>query len=640
MARHSSLHRRIPVGAEVQKDGTVHFRVWAPSAKTVEVVIEGSDESVRPSSAARTSRGLKHEAGGYFSGIVAGARVGTLYRYRLDEESQLLPDPASRFQPDGPHGPSEVIDPSSFSWSDKKWKGVSPKGQVLYEMHIGTFTQEGTWEAAATQLHELAEVGMTLLEVMPVADFPGRFGWGYDGVDMFAPTHLYGRPDDFRKFVDQAHAEGIGVILDVVFNHLGPDGNYLKKFTPEYFTSRHKTEWGDAINFDGKESGPVREFFLANACYWMSEYHLDGLRIDATQAFFDESDDHILRAIVREVHKSAKRKSVVIVGESEPQRAELMRPMDRQGFGMDMLWNDDFHHAAIVAVTGRTEAYFTDYHGTPQELISCAKWGYLFQGQRYSWQRKPRGSIAWDIPRYQFVDYLQNHDQVPNAGIGRRLHVLCGPAQYRAITTLFLLGPGTPLLFQGEEFGASTPFHYFADHRGELARFVVEGRKKFLSQFRSSATPEVQALIPDPGDPHTFEISKLNFADREHSKEIYQLHRDLLHLRHSDSVLQSIDECRIDGAVLAPETLVLRYFSDRKDDRLLILNLGRDFRLDPMPEPLLAPFDGMTWTVLWSSEDPRYGGYGVPSAIVQERWIIPGYAALLLAPASKGGAHG
>jgi maltooligosyltrehalose trehalohydrolase len=640
MAQRTPPRRNIPIGAEVQRDGSVHFRVWAPHAKIIEVVIEGNEESVRPSRAAHTSRGLKREPGGYHSGIVAGARVGTLYRYRVDRKNSLLPDPASRFQPDGPHGPSEVVDPSTFRWSDRRWKGVAATGQVLYELHVGTFTQEGTWIAAAEHLHELATIGITVVEIMPVADFPGRFGWGYDGVCMFAPTRLYGVPDDFRAFVDRAHAEKIAVILDVVFNHLGPDGNYLREFAPEYFSQRYKTEWGEAINFDGKSSGPVREFYLSCARYWIQEFHLDGLRIDATQAFFDASDDHILRCIVRDARKAARGRSVIIVGESEPQRAELMRPIENGGFGMDMLWNDDFHHSAIVAITGRTEAYFTDYRGTPQELLSSVKWGYLFQGQFYKWQDKGRGSNAWGVPRYRFVNYLQNHDQLPNAGIGRRLHTLVGPSRLRAMTALFLLGPGTPLIFQGEEFGASTPFHYFADHQGELAKFVFQGRKKFLSQFRSAATPEIQARIPDPRDPHTFESSKLKSGDRLNSSEVFHLYRDLLRLRHHDDVLKGASEGVLDGAVLGDETLVIRFFSEKKDDRLLIVNLGRALHLDLVSEPLLAPFDAKTWTLFWSSEDPCYGGQGTPSLIVDEGWEIPGHAAILLKPGEKGERHG
>jgi maltooligosyltrehalose trehalohydrolase len=511
-------------------------------------------------------------------------------------------------------------------------------------MHVGTFTREGTWAAAATQLRELAETGITLIEMMPVGDFPGRFGWGYDGVCLYAPTRLYGRPDDFRNFVDRAHGEGIGVILDVVFNHLGPDGNYLKEYTPDYFTDRYSTEWGEAVNFDGDDAKPVREFFLACACYWVTEFHLDGLRIDATQAFFDGSDDHILRALVRETRRSAGKRSIVIVGESEPQRAELMRPLKDDGFGMDMLWNDDFHHTATVAVTGRMEAYFTDYLGTPQELISNAKYGYLFQGQRYKWQNKPRGANAWDIPRHRFVNYLQNHDQLPNVEIGRRLHALVGPARYRAITALFLLGPGTPLLFQGEEFGALSPFHYFADHHAELGAMVREGRKKFLKQFRSAATLETQARIPDPGDPRTFESSKLDFEDRKRSGWIYRLHQDLLRLRHRDPVLKNGSERKLDGAVLAGEAMVLRFFGDAMDDRLLVVNLGRELHLDPVPEPLLAPFEGKSWSPLWSSEDVRYGGHGTPPVVVKAGWRIPGHGALLLIPsdeppADEGGRH-
>src|SRR5215467_6267124 len=455
----SVLQRRLPVGAE-PAGGGVHFRVWAPRRKQIEVVLDQS--SAVP---------LDREPNGYFSGIADSARAGMHYRFRLDG-ALLVPDPASRFQPEGPHGPSEIINPSSFHWKDDGWHGVRIEGQVIYEMHIGTFTQEGTWKAAREVLPELAETGITLLELMPVAEFPGRFGWGYDGVDLFAPTHLYGTPDDFRGFVDRAHSAGLGVILDVVYNHFGPDGNYLKEFSDDYFTTRHENEWGEAVNFDGPASEFVREFFIANACYWIEEFHLDGLRLDATQQMFDSSPEHILASITQEARRAAGKRSIVFVGENEPQRAQLARSPGAGGYGLDAIWNDDFHHTTRVALTGRTEAYYSDYRGSPQELMSAVKWGFLYQGQYYTWHHKCRGSSALDLPPTAFVNYIHNHDQIANSIDGARLHQVSAFGQYKAITALLLLGPGTPMLFQGQEYGASTPFLYFADHYPELAARV------------------------------------------------------------------------------------------------------------------------------------------------------------------------
>ena len=403
--------RRWPVGAEVLGAG-VHFRVWAPAAQDVAVVLEeGNDQ-----------RGLvcalTPEGKGWFSGRLEGVGAGTRYRYRLGQDR--YPDPASRFQPEGPHGPSEVIDPSTFRWTDAGWKGIHRKGQVLYEMHIGTFTPEGTWEAAARELPELADLGVTAIEVMPVAEFPGTFGWGYDGVDLFAPTRLYGRPDDFRRFVDRAHAAGIGVILDVVYNHIGPDGNYLKSFAPHYFTSRYENEWGEAINFDGNDAGPVREFFLTNAGYWIDEFHLDGLRLDATQQIFDASTPHILTEIARRVRQAARGRSTFLVAENEPQHVRLVKSEDEGGYGLDALWNDDFHHSAMVALTGHNEAYYSDYRGTAQELLAAVKWGFIYQGQRSQWQKNRRGTPSLNLPPEAFVTFLQNHDQVANSAHGLR----------------------------------------------------------------------------------------------------------------------------------------------------------------------------------------------------------------------------
>jgi maltooligosyltrehalose trehalohydrolase len=608
----------------------VHFRVWAPRRTRVRVVLERSGD--------RCDVPLEPEGNGYFSGATDEAGAGTLYRFRLDDDEALYPDPASRFQPRGPSGPSRIVDPSAFIWTDAAWRGAALRGQVLYELHVGTFTREGTWAAAACELPELADLGVTCIEMMPVAEFPGAFGWGYDGVDLFAPTHLYGEPDDLRRFVDVAHRHGVAVILDVVYNHLGPDGNHLDQFATEYFTDRHATDWGAAINFDGERSGPVREFFLANARAWIEEYHFDGLRLDATQSMFDESPEHIVAAIAREVRAAARGRATLVVAENEPQDARIVRPLECGGYGLDAIWNDDFHHSAVVALTGKAEAYYTDYRGSPQEMISAAKRGFLYQGQRYKWQRKRRGTPAFDVPPARFVTFMENHDQVANSPSGRRLHASTSPGRYRAMTAYLLLAPQTPMLFQGQEFASSQPFVYFADHQGELGAKVREGRAAFLAQFPSVATPEATAALADPTTRDTFERCVLDFADRRRHESIYRMHRDLLRLRRTDPVLAGQRPGGVDGAVLGPAAFLLRFLGDEHDDRLLIVNLGTHITRNPAPEPLLAPPAGMLWQPIWSSEDIRYGGDGTPPLETRENWRILGEAAVLLAPRPAEGA--
>ena len=575
---------------------------------------------------------LTSEGDGYHSGLIATLGPGTLYRYRLGDEG-AYPDPASRFQPDGPDGPSEVIDSGVFHWSDSAWRGPAFQGQVFYEMHIGTFTPEGTWAAAVEQLPALADMGITCLEVMPVNEFPGKFGWGYDGVNLFAPTRLYGRPDDMRSFVDRAHQLGIAVILDVVYNHLGPDGNTLPRFSPDYFTDRYKTEWGSPINFDGENSGPVREFFAANAAYWIDEFHLDGLRLDATQNIYDHSPEHIIAVIARATRAAAGDRRILLVGENEDQHVTLVRPQERGGFGLDMLWNDDFHHSARVATTGRNPGYSGDYRGTPQELVSALKYGFLYQGQVTRRQSMRRGSPTFGLEPATFVTFVQNHDQVGNSAAGVRLHGQTSPGRYRAVTALLLLGPGSPLLFQGQEFAASSPFLFFCDQKPELAALMHGGRKQFLTQFQNLATPQMQERIPRPDDPATFQRSKLDPSERERHVEAVALHRDLLRLRREDMVFAAQRLGGVDGAVLGPEAFVVRYFGEEGDDRLLLVNLGADLRLEPAPEPLLAPSTDTVWELLWSSEDPAYGGTGTaPLETKEGNWRIPGHAAVALTP--------
>ena len=612
--------RRLPIGAEPQPEGGVHFRVWAPLCRELALEIEGLEPAA-----------LQFDGDGYFSLWSMPARAGMLYRFRLDRGDAALPDPASRFQPDGPHGPSEIVDPDDFRWTDGAWSGRAREQLVIYEMHLGTFTPNGSWDAALRELPALAELGITCVELMPVAEFPGRFGWGYDGVNLFAPTRLYGRPVDFRRFVDRAHALGIAVILDVVYNHFGPDGNYLKFFSAAYSTDRHDNDWGEAINFDGPDSGPIREFFIANAGYWIDEYHLDGLRLDATQAIFDRSEDHIIAAVTRQVRSAGRARTTFVVGENEPQHAILMHPVERGGYGLDALWNDDLHHSAMVGLTGHHEAYYSDYRGRPREFVAAAKHGFLYQGQRYQWQRKARGTPTLDLPAECFVVFLQNHDQIANSGTGERCHKLTSPGRLRAMTAYFLLMPGIPMLFQGQEFGASSPFFYFSDHETELSHDVREGRRRSLAQFPSLATSEMRGALTDPGNIDTFRRSVLDLGERQRHASIYALHRDLLELRRTDPVLRQ-RPCRIDGAALTDEAWMLRFFSESGADRLLIVNLGRDLLLGPAPEPLLAPVEGQAWRLLWSSEAPVYGGSGGPAQDAVGDWLISGQSATVLSP--------
>ncbi|NML43453.1 malto-oligosyltrehalose trehalohydrolase [Ramlibacter sp. G-1-2-2] len=610
----------MPIGAEVSGAGT-HFRVWAPAAQRVDLVFDKGKAPLR----------MTAEQDGYFSALAPQAGPGTRYRFRLDE-GEAFADPVSRLQPEGPHGPSEVVDPQAFTWTDERWPGLAAQGQVLYELHIGTFTSEGTYAAAEKHLPELKDLGITAIEMMPVNEFNGPFGWGYDGVNLFAPTRLYGTPDELRRFVDKAHAVGLGVILDVVYNHLGPSGNYLPRFSPHYLTDKYKNEWGEAVNFDGPGCGPVREFFLANGCYWIAEFHFDGLRLDATQCVYDDSETHILVELDERVRAAAGERSVYLSAENEPQHAQLARPRDQGGQGLDALWNDDFHHSAMVAATGASEAYYTETRGTPQELVSACKWGFLYQGQYYAWQKQRRGTPALDLPGHAFIQFLQNHDQVANSARGQRLHQLTSPGRLRALTALLLLTPGTPLLFQGQEFAASAPFLYFARHEDGLNPLIRKGRHEFLTQFPNMASAEGGKLLANPSDEETFRTCKLDHAERERHAPVLRMHRELLRLRREEPVFAAQDRTRMHGAVLGPEAFLLRFLAADGDDRLLLVNLGATLTLLPMPEPLLAPPAGQRWKLLWNSEDPRWGGSGMMEPDGEHSWRLPAHAAAVLAP--------
>ena len=613
--------RRYPAGAEYA-DGQTSFRVWAPGHSEVDVMVEGR------------SYPLEADRDGYFQGVVTGVEPGRPYQFRLSGSETLYPDPASRAQPEGPLGPSQVVDATSFAWADTAWPGLTIANQVLYELHVGTFTSEGTWAAAVERLPFLKDIGITAIEMMPVAAFTGSFGWGYDGVDLFAPTHLYGEPDDLKLFIDRAHALGLGVILDVVYNHFGPCGNFLDKFSPDYFTDRYENEWGAALNFDGPNSNGMRDLVISNAAYWIEEFHFDGLRLDATQSIHDASDDHVVAALARAARAAAGQRSIIIVAENEPQNTDLVRPGSEGGFGLDAVWNDDLHHSAMVALTGRSEAYYEDHEGKPQEFISAAKHGYLFQGQTYFHQKQSRGKPGLNLDPSAFVTFVQNHDQIANCALSVRFQQLTSPGRARAMTALMLLMPGTPMLFQGQEFWSSKPFRYFADHEPELARAVRTGRRDFLRQFPSLDNETALAILKDPHAPETFTECKLDWAEADTHAGIVDMHGDLLAIRRSHPAIAANRKGGMDGAVLGDEAFAFRYFGPDGEDCLLVVNFGRDLKPRSIPDPLLAPPQGRGWTTLWSSEHPRYGGSGTAPFETKLGWYLPGHAAVLLAPAA------
>jgi maltooligosyltrehalose trehalohydrolase len=616
-----------PVGAFFRPGVGVTFRVWAPDHSTVELSIDAVRHPLRP------------DAAGHWTVILPDARPGTHYQYVLDGKDAYA-DPASRCQPYGPDGVSEVVDPSAFVWHDGTWQGAQLPGQVIYELHVGTFTIEGTWRAAAGKLQHLHELGITAIELMPVADFSGQYGWGYDGVSWYAPYHAYGRPDDLRALIDAAHGMNMAVLLDVVYNHLGGVGNHLTAFTPHYFSSKD-TGWGRALNYDGPHAQAVREFACGSAEHWIREYHFDGLRLDATQSIFDDSAEHIISELTRRARAAAGGRSIIVVAESEPQTPRLVRPAAEGGYGLDGLWNDDFHHSAVVALQGQREAYYTDYLGRAHEFVAAAKYGYLYQGQYYSWQDKPRGGPTFGLPAHRFVSYLENHDQVANSADATRLWSRSHPGAHRALTALLLLGPWTPMLFQGQEWSSTRLFTYFGDFPPDFAREVQKGRLNSLSEFPALASRAVRERVPDPAARATFEACRLDWTELANSpaaQRSHALHRDLLQVRHHDPIVRAAVRADLAcaAAVLNDHCMLLRYFGLDHEDRLLIVNFGPELYFRPAPEPLLAPVPGTAWDRQFCSDDPKYGGPGVREDSADARgWIIGAYSATLFTSVAR-----
>jgi maltooligosyltrehalose trehalohydrolase len=578
----------------------VQFTVWAPKVQQVEVEVHWEGKSV--------THTLTRDEHGLHQSKVPGISSGARYRYRLDN-SDAYPDPASRFQPEGVHGPSEVIDPADFTWTDGDWPGLTMDGLVIYEIHVGTYTPEGTFSALIPQLPELKRLGVTAIEVMPVADFPGSRNWGYDGVDLFAPSRAYGRPDDLRQLVDAAHGIGLGVILDVVYNHFGPDGNYLRLFSDDFFTDRHQTPWGEAINYDGPNSHWVREFIVANAIHWIREYHFDGFRLDATDTIADDSPTHILAELSDRVRAATDRK-IVLIAEEARNDVETVKPRAHGGRGIDAVWADDFHHELRVYLTGARENYYADYLGSMEEIARAIEQGFLYQGQKSPSTGNPRGSKVTEEPASAFVFCIQNHDQVGNRPFGERLNHEIDASRYAVASTLLLFSPETPLLFMGQEFAASTPFLYFTDHNEALGRLVTEGRRGEFIGFRAFADEDLRESIPDPQAESTFFSSKLKLAERRTNAGIYALYRALLELRRDDVVLSVADRTRVQAEALGAQALVAHRWQGN-EHRVLIANFGAATSLLISESPVLRDLPPGRLRLVLSTANRRFGGSGV-----------------------------
>ncbi len=627
-AGQSLADRRFPFSGAIVDANSTNFAVWAPCATRLELVFMNGD-----------THPLQRREGGYFTYSMSDVRTGDRYKFRIDGRGPF-PDPASRYQPEGPDGWSEVVDPNGYGWSNNEHShsGLELRGQVIYEVHIGTFTQEGTYRAAEHELVRLRQLGITVLEIMPVNEFAGVFGWGYDGVDLYAPYHVYGTPDDLRHMIDAAHQADLHVILDVVYNHFGAIGNYLSEFSPFYF-AKEGTEWGEAPNFDGENSEQVREFVLQNAEYWIRDFHFDGLRFDATQSLKDNGShgELILAALVRRSREAAGGRQIILLSECERQESTQLAAPSQGGCGVDGMWNDDLHHSAFVRLTGKREAYYTDHLGSAQEFVSGAKYGFLFQGQYYSWQKAPRGTPFLQTESWRSITFLENHDQVANSLQGLRPRAYTSPSRYRAMVAYWLLSPGTPMLFMGQECGSKQPFHYFLDQQGEIGKNVRKGRAKFLRQFESIRNiPDLESVLANPGQMATFEASKLVVKDREtqESVQLQTLFRDLLRLRREDPAIAQGDGNVIDGAVLSDDCFILRYFYEHPvegaSDRLLLVNFGTLLELTHLPEPLLAPPRNKQWSKKWDSERLEYGGMSTMSPVTIDGWHIAGEAAIVL----------
>ena len=577
----TSVARRahgMPFGASVREDGTTRFRLWAPGAAQVELWLEEPKRALA----------MPRDVGGWAECVTREAPAGTRYRYRIDGE-MLVPDPAARFQPGDVHGASEVIDPLAYAWRDVAWRGLPPERLVFYELHVGTFTPAGTYAGVIERLDHLSALGVTAIELMPLADFPGRRGWGYDGVLLFAPESGYGRPEDLKTLVEAAHERGLAVFVDVVYNHFGPEGNYLHRYAPGFFTPRHRSFWGDGINYDGPGSEVVRAFMIHNALYWIEEFHLDGLRLDAVNAIVDDSPVHLLVELGRAVADGPGReRSVHLVLENGANEVRYLERAEGRQPLYKAQWNDDIHHALHVLLTAEDGGYYEDYQPPLAHLARCLTEGFAFQGERSAYRGDLRGRPSGHLPPTSFVSFLQNHDQIGNRALGERITALAAPDAVRAATAIVLLAPALPLLFMGEEWGAREPFLFFTDLGPDLGPSVAEGRRREFARFPEFASPAVRERIPDPQALATHERSILDWerlAEPAHRAWL-AFHRGLLQLRAKWIAPLLAGEPVPDAAWKAIGDTALEVSWDFPGGRLrLVANLGPTATPHPGPEP-------------------------------------------------------
>jgi maltooligosyltrehalose trehalohydrolase len=610
-------------------DGTrVSFRVWAPTKNQVDLVLLDS-LGAEP----RYER-LQRSDDGTFAGTFDTVKAGDLYMYLLDGDGPY-PDPCSRYQPQGVHGPSAVVDPSEFEWSDHGWQGVPLERAVIYELHVGTFTQARTFAGVAERLPYLAELGINAIELMPVADFPGSRNWGYDGVSLFAPCRQYGPPDDLRRLVDTAHRVGLAVLLDVVYNHFGPDGAYCTVFSPFYRSSRHRSPWGAAINLDGDQSGPVRAFFIENALHWLHEYHVDGLRLDATHWLLDDSTPHFVAELATRVRESVTDRDVLLVAEDERNMATIVSRPQESGWGLDAVWADDFHHHVRRRSAGDRDGYYQDYSGSIADLVATLRQGWFYCGQYSEYAGGARGTSPSGVPLKRMIFCLQNHDQIGNRPFGRRLHHQIDPALFRALSALLLFAPETPLLFMGQEWAASSPFLFFTDHHHELGRLVTEGRRREFSRFKAFADEETRARIPDPQAASTFEASRLDWDERVVAPHagMLELYRALLRLRRTEKALEA--GTRLDVVELDDDGVALARVDAGSGALLLVAWLRGSGEYEYGRQGPAIP--GHRWNLMLSTEEPRFQSScqtptGGPDITAHDPLVVkfPGPAAVIL----------
>ncbi|RKH65843.1 malto-oligosyltrehalose trehalohydrolase [Corallococcus aberystwythensis] len=576
------------LGAWLEGGSTVRWRVWAPGHKGVDVVLYDAEDRVL------RKVPLTAEADGCFGAALPDLGEGARYKLSVDG-GDPFPDPWSRSQPKGVHGPSEVVS-SDHGWTDSQWKGPDPRAMVIYEVHVGTATPEGTFEAFIPKLAHLRELGVNTLELLPLASFPGARNWGYDGVDLFAPQATYGGPKGLRKLIDAAHAHGLAVLIDAVYNHFGPDGNYLRAYSPHYFTGKHHTPWGDAVNYDSEGSRFVRSLVLSNVEMWIRDYHADGLRLDAAHALVDDGQPHLLAEIVERAHAAASGRRVVVIAEDERNERKLVTPAAEGGYGLDGVWADDLHHQLRRAFAGDHEGYYQDYTGSAEDLAATLRQGWFYTGQKSKNLGHARGTDPKGLGPWHFVHCIQNHDQVGNRPFGNRLSEDVSPAAYRAMSTLLLLSPFTPLLFMGQEWNARTPFLYFTDHNAELGKLVTEGRRKEFAGFSRFKGEEV----PDPQARDTFTRSTLDWGelDGADAAGVHLLYKELLRLRATEPVLTSREGTH-DARALGPDAFVLERRA-QGDTLLIFVNLKGSLVHTLPPRASVG-------IVAWS-ENPRYGG--------------------------------